>query len=187
MPVPEGPFKLRHSFHVRPEDRVFRRLAPVLLLISGACGGGPGSTVPQDFAATPEIAVRDFMQAVTDSNIPRMGRYWGNAKGPASETRQPPDYVQRLLVTQAFLRQSPYRILRSDPVANDPERHTVEVELSRTDVDGSHCVRNLPFTMVNTKRGWIVTAIDITLAGTPGRACLSVPKTAAPTTPGTGR
>ena len=182
MPAPEGPFKLRHSFTYGRRNRVFRRLVPVLVLLSSACGG-PGSTVPQDFAATPEIAVRDFMQAVTDSNIPRMGRYWGTAKGPASETQQPPDYVRRLSVTQAFLRASPYRILRSDPVANDPGRHTVEVELSRTDGDGSHCTRNLPFTMVNTKRGWIITAIDLTLAGTPGRSCLSVPKTA-PTTPG---
>jgi hypothetical protein len=165
---------------------VSQRLALFLVLLGTACGGGPGSTVPQDFAATPEIAVRDFMQAVTDSNITRMGRYWGSSKGPASETGQPADYVQRLSVTQAFLRASPYRILRSDPVPNQPDRHTVEVELSRTDVDGSHCVRNLPFTMVNTKRGWIVTAIDITQAGTPGRSCLSQPKTAAPTPGGTG-
>jgi hypothetical protein len=158
-------------------------LAPVLVLLSIACGGGPGAAVPQDVASTPEIAVRDFMQAVTDSNIPRMGRYWGTSRGPASETRQPPDYVQRLSVTQAFLRASPYRILRSDPVASDPSRHIVEVELARTDVDGSHCVRNLPFTMLDTgKRGWIVTAIDLTLAGTPGRSCLSVPKTN-PSTP----
>lgn len=166
---------------------MFRRLATVLVLLSAACGGGPGSTVPQDFASTPEIAVRDFMQAVTDSNIPRMGRYWGTSKGPASELRQPADYVERLSVTQAFLRASPYRIIRSDPVASDPARHTVEVELSRTDVDGSHCVRNLPFTMVNTKRGWIITAIDLTLAGTPGRSCLSRPKTPPPAPGGAGR
>ena len=157
---------------------MIRRVAPVVMLLAMACGGGPGAPVPKDTATTPEIAVRDFMQAVADSNIAQMGRYWGTAHGPASETHQPADYVQRLGVTQAFLRQSPFRVLRSDPVAGDPSKHSVQVELSRTDLDGSKCTRAVPFTVVNTgKRGWIVTAIDLTLVGTPGRACAAPQKT----------
>jgi len=155
---------------------VLRQTAPVLMLLVLACGG-PGQTIPQDNATTPEIGVRDFMQAVTDSNIARMGRYWGTARGPAAETRQPPDYEQRLAVTQAFLRVSPFRVLRADPVTGDPTRSTVEVEFTRNDLDGKQCTRVVQFVMVNAgKRGWIVTAIDLTQVGTPGRSCTSPAK-----------
>jgi hypothetical protein len=153
-------------------------MAPVLMLLAVACGGAPGSTVPQDAAPTPEAAVRNFMQAVADSNITRMGRYWGTARGPASLTRQPADYVQRLGITQAFLRQSPYRILRSDPELNQPNRQSVKVEFTRTDVDGKSCARIASMGVIKTgDQGWIITAIDLTEVGTPGRACVTAPKT----------
>ena len=142
----------------------------VLLIV--ACGGSGASPAPLEMATTPEGAVRNFMQAVADSNIARMGRYWGTARGPASVTRQPHDYVQRLSVTQAFLRDSPFKVLRTDPVVNDAARQTVHLELDRSDLDGKRCVRKLPFIVVNTgKQGWIVTAIDLTQVGTPGRSC----------------
>ena len=157
---------------------MIRRVAPVLMLLAMACGGGPGTAVPKDTATTPEAAVRNFMQAVADSNIALMGRYWGTSHGPAVETHQPADYVQRLAVTQAFLRHSPYKILRSDPVQDDAARRSVQVEVERTDLDGNHCTRDAPFTVINVgKRGWIVTAIDLTLLGTPGRACATPART----------
>ncbi len=144
------------------------RLMTGVVLLSLACGGGPGAAVPADSATTPEGAVRSFMQAIADSNITRMGRYWGTSRGPAA------DYEQRLFVTQSFLRDSPYHILRSGEVAGDKNRQMVQVDLDRTDPDGTRCTRNVPFTVLNVgKHGWIVTSIDLTLAGTPGRACLS--------------
>lgn len=151
---------------------MFRPLAPAVVLFALACGGGPQSPAPQDMATTPEGAVRNFMQAVADSNIARMGRFWGTAKGPAGVVRQPTDYEQRLGVTQAFLRNSPYRILRTDPVSGDDARKMVVVELSRADPDGTKCTKAIPFGVVNAgKHGWIVNTINLTLAGTPGRAC----------------
>ena len=148
------------------------RFFPGLLLFSLACGGGPGGAIPVDSATSPEGAVRSFMQAVADSNITRMGRYWGTSRGPASVVHHPADYEQRLFVTQSFLRNSPYHILRTDPVSNDKNRQIVQLDLDRTDPDGSHCTRALPFTVLNSgKTGWIVTSIDLTLVGTPGRSC----------------
>jgi len=142
------------------------------MLLVLACGGGPQSPVPQDMATTPEGAVRNFMQAVADSNIPRMGRYWGTPKGPAAIVRQPADFEQRLGVTQAFLRNSPYRVVRTDPVMGNDARKMVVVELSRVDPDGKRCTKSLPFGVINAgKHGWIVNAVNLTLAGTPGRAC----------------
>ncbi len=149
-----------------------KRLIPGMLLLSLACGGGPGAAVPVDSATTPEGAVRSFMQAVADSNITRMGRYWGTSRGPAGVVHHPADYEQRLFVTQSYLRDTPYHILRSDPVSGDQNRQVVQVDLDRSDPDGSHCTRAVPFTVLNAgKHGWIVTAIDLTLAGTPGRVC----------------
>lgn len=151
---------------------MFRPFAPAVVLLALACGGAPGNPVPEDTATTPEGAVRNFMQALADSNIARMGRYWGTPKGPASIVRQPADFEQRLGVTQVFLRNSPYRILRTEPVAGDDARKTVVVELNRTDPDGKRCTKALPIGVVDSgKHGWIVHAINLTLAGTPGRAC----------------
>ena len=149
------------------------RLIPALLCLVLACGGqSAGSAAPQDVAPTPESAVQKFMQAVADSNINRMGRYWGAHNGPAAVTRTPPDYEQRLGITQVFLRGSPYKIIRTDPVPGDAERQVVVLELDRSNSDGNSCTRTLPVTVVKTREhGWVVTAMDLALIGTPGRPC----------------
>jgi hypothetical protein len=176
---------LPHLRSVALEVRVVSRLVPVCLLLALGCGGSsPGGVAPSDVASTPEMAVRNFLQAVADSNISLMGRYWGTARGPASQTRQPPDYLQRLGITQAFLRQSPYRILRSDPEPNQPNRQTVQVEFTRTDLDGKRCTRIAKMGVTKAgDAGWIISDINLTEVGTPGRACLAPPNTSGQPTP----
>lgn len=152
-----------------------RRLVPMLVLLALACGGGQAGSspvAPAPKADAPDAAVRNFMEAVADSNIARMARYWGTRNGPAAETRQPADWEQRLGITQIFLRRSPYKIVRIDEVAGVPERRVVQVDLERKDADGTSCTRTIPVTVVDAKdHGWVVTAIDLSVAGTPGRAC----------------
>lgn len=149
------------------------RLLPVLLSLLAACGGGAaGTPAPAEKATTPESAVQNFLRAVADSNISRMGRFWGTSRGPAVVTRSPADYEQRLGITQIFLRGSPFRIVRTEAVAGDAARRVVVVELDRTNTDGTQCVRTLPVTVVETaNHGWLVNAMDLSLAGTPGRPC----------------
>ena len=149
------------------------RPGPLVLLLLAACGGGQAApAAPADLATTGEGAVRAFLQAVADSNITRMARYWGSANGPAATTGQPTGYEQRLAVTQIYLRNSPYKILSTDPVTHDVSRLQVNVSFDRTDTDGSTCLRTAPITVVNTgKTGWIVTSLDLTVVGTPGHAC----------------
>lgn len=146
--------------------------AAALLLFLAACGGGRTAPAPSVApASSPEGAVRSFLAAVADSNIPLMGRYWGTARGPASVTGQPADYQRRLTVAQIYLRNAPYKIVRIEAEAGNPNRQIVTVELDRRE-----CVRAVPFTTVKTAdSGWIVAAIDLNLAGTPGRPC-AVPK-----------
>lgn len=154
------------------------RLLPVVLCLLAACGGGSaGTPAPVENATTPESAVQNFMQAVADSNISRMGRFWGTRRGPASVTKSPADYTQRLGVTQIFLRASPFKIVRTDPVAGDDTRRVVVVDFDRANTDGTRCTRTLPVTVVQTSNhGWVVNAMDLSLAGTPGRPC-SEPRT----------
>jgi hypothetical protein len=140
-------------------------------VILGACGGGhraPASIGPQ---ATAEDAVRAFMQAVADSNIQRMSNLWGTTKGPASKTGQPSDYEKRLQVTQVYLRGSPYKVLASEPFEGDPARRKVVIELDRT-----QCVKAVPFVLVRVgDTGWIVNSVDLNAAGSPTRACETLP------------
>jgi hypothetical protein len=116
------------------------------------------------------------MQAVADSNITRMGRYWGTGKGPASIVNQPSDHQQRLTVAQSYLRSSNFRITRMDPVPNSKDRMMVTVDLDRKDPSGTTCVKEVPFAVINTgKYGWIVSSIDLNLAGAPARPCSPMP------------
>lgn len=144
---------------------------PAVLLLAIACGGGQVSSAsPDENATTPDAAVKNFLQAVADSNMTRMGRFWGTGKGPAGIVKQPADYERRLLVTQAYLRGSPYRVVGMDRVSDD--RMTVTVDLDRRDSDGKSCVRKVPVGVVRTgKYGWVVTSIDLNQAGPPSRPC----------------
>ena len=146
---------------------------PILVLVLAACGGGSASgPAPSLSATTPEGAVRLFFQSVADSNVAGMSRLWGTADGPASITGKPQDYVRRMEVTQLFLRNSPYRVTSTTPMAADSDRKQVQVELDRVDIDGKRCVRTMQVVVVNTgKQGWIVEAMDLNQAGTPGRSC----------------
>jgi hypothetical protein len=154
------------------------RLLPVVLALVAACGGSPaGAPAPVENAATPEGAVQNFMKAVADSNISRMGRFWGSRRGPAVVTKTPADFEQRLGVTQIYLRGTPYQIVRTDPVPGDADRRVVVLDLDRTNADGTRCTRTVPVTVVQSPdHGWLVNALDLSLAGTPGRPC-ATPRT----------
>jgi hypothetical protein len=164
---------LRHSERSPSEDRVRHFLLPALALSLAACGGGSASApAPSLAASTPEGAVRLFFQAVADSNVAEMARLWGTSSGPASVTGKPDDYVRRMEVTQLFLRNSPYRVTGTSPVQSDRDRRQVQLEVDRSDIDGKRCARNMSVVVVNAgKHGWIVEAMDLTQAGTPGRSC----------------
>jgi hypothetical protein len=95
-----------------------------------------------------------------------MSQLWGTVDGPASQTKKPDDYERRMIITQVYLRKTPYKVIREDPVTDDPTRRIVLVELDRV-----NCTKSVPFTVVNTGKAWIVNQIDLNLAGTPTRPC----------------
>ena len=151
-----------------------RRFVPLLALVA-ACGGGAGTagSSPSTSAApsgSPEGVVEQFMRAVADSNLTRIATLWGTTRGSAAETRQPTDYERRIVIMQAYLRESSYRVLPSENPDPAAQRRVVQVELDRKE-----CTRVVPFTTVRAPRGWLVSAVDLAAAGTPGRACAPPP------------
>lgn len=137
----------------------------VLALIVVGCGGSrPGSVSPD---AGPTAAVNQFMRAVADSNLPRMSELWGTSRGSAAATRQPADYERRIQIMHAYLKGTEAKVLGAIERADD--RVVYQVELARAD-----CRRNVPFTVVRVREEvWVVNAIDLAAAGTPGRPCAS--------------
>lgn len=135
-----------------------------------ACGGGagPGAVNPANAPpASPETAVRAFLQAVADSNIERMSSLWGTEKGAASRTHQPNDYTKRMEVVQLYLRKTEYTVGAIRPVEGDAGKSIVNVVLDR-----KSCSRTMPVTVVQTpKDGWIINQLDLNQAGSPSRPC----------------
>lgn len=136
-------------------------------LLLAACGGGGGA--PQAEPATSAAgAVRSFMQAVADSNLSKMASLWGTASGPASRTRQPPDWERRIAIMQAYLRNDSFRIASDMPAQTDPNRRTQQVEIKR-----QTCSWTVPFVSIKARDGsWLVTQIDLAAAGNPARPCV---------------
>ena len=142
----------------------------IAALALGACSSGTtasagqaGTTGP---AASAEVAVQGFMQAVADSNLERMSALWGSTRGPSSRTREPADYERRIVIIQAYLRDSPYRILSNLQDGANPARRVLQVELQR-----DKCTKLVPFTVVRSDAGWLVNSIDLALLGSPGANC----------------
>lgn len=134
-----------------------------------ACSSGTTASSPQANAgpaASAEVAVQGFMQAVADSNLARMSSLWGSSKGPASRTKEPPDYERRIVIMQAYLRDAPYRILSNLQDGANPARRILQVELQR-----DRCTKQIPFTVVRANGGWLVNSIDLALLGSPGANC----------------
>lgn len=134
-------------------------------LLLAACGGR--SAPPAQSATSGSSAVRSFMQAVADSNLAKMASLWGTANGPASKTKQPPDWERRIVIMQAYLRNDSFRIT-SDVAEQNENRRAQQVEIRRRS-----CTWNVPFVTVKARDGsWLVTQVDLAAAGNPARPCM---------------
>ena len=140
----------------------------VCTLLGTACGGGSSSPVVPETG--PAGVVDQFMRAVADSNLGGMAELWGTNRGSAAQTHEPPDYQRRVAVMFAYLRGTSAKVLGQTEGSGG--RVVLGVEVRR-----ANCARRVPFTMVRTRAGaWLVTAIDLAAAGTPGQPCPSEAK-----------
>ena len=142
-----------------------RTLLP-LLLLAAACGGGSPATPAPEPEGSPEVVVTQFLRALSDSNIAGITNLWGTERGPASVTRQPPEYYRRAEIIQSYLTHDTARIVSVTPVAATPANRTVVVELARRG-----CTQRVPFVTVPYRGGWLVSSVDLDAAGNPKRSC----------------
>jgi hypothetical protein len=139
-----------------------RRLIVLGAVLGVACGGG-GSQIP--VPATMNDAVNQFLDAVHSKDIPRMGRLWGSARGPAVQWMSDSVLQMRMTVVQRYLTAPGYRIVEGPlSVPGRSDRRLFQVELQRP-----QCPHVQPIEVVQTRSGgWLVADVHLESAGTPG-------------------
>ena len=144
---------------------VNQRLGMVVVLgvLAGACGK-PQAPSPQSMQRT----VADFLTAVKDSNIRKMGQLWGSERGPAATWMEPVKLEQHLMTIHKYLTHVGFRIVEGPlPVAGNERMRTFRVELQR-----SNCTRVVPMDVVQVSSGtWVVQDVHLEAVGNPRIAC----------------
>jgi len=116
---------------------------------------------------SPNDVVSQFMQAVADSNLTRMGQLWGTARGSAAVVGEPVRWREHVAVMQLYLRGGSSRVVSNMPGTGPGERRQLTLELER-----GGCVKQVPFTVLRLQdSSWLVVNVDINQAGNPARPC----------------
>jgi hypothetical protein len=142
-------------------------MAFLLFLLAGAaCGGRARSGTPLPQSMNESLA--QFLAAVKENDLQRMGRLWGTERGPAAESMNPDVMRQRLSVIQKYLDHTGYRIIEGPLLApGRDDLRTFRVELQR-----ANCSQVLPIDVVRTRSGgWLVYDVHLESAGSPGGRC----------------
>ena len=143
------------------------RLAVLVALGSLACGGGakPGQLAPQ----SPQETLAQFMSAVKDNNLSRMGTLWGSERGAAATWMKSDQLKERLSVIQKYVNHAGYRVVEGPlGVPGHDNMQSFRVELQRQ----GGCTVVFPIDLVRTKNGgWVVNDVHLGSIPTPGAAC----------------
>jgi hypothetical protein len=143
------------------------RLTLLVALGSLACGGGaaPGKVAPQ----SPQETLAQFMAAVKDNNISKMGTLWGSERGPATSWMKSDELRERLSVVQKYVNHEGYRVIEGPISAPGHDNtQTFRVELQRQ----GGCTVVFPIDIVRTKHGgWVVNDVHLGSISTPGTTC----------------
>ena len=143
------------------------RLTVLVALGSLACGGGagPGKLAPQ----SPQETLAQFMAAVKDNNIERMGTLWGSERGPATNWMKSDQLRERLSVVQKYVDHAGYRVIEGPlAVPGHENMKGFRVELQRQ----GGCTVVFPIDLVHTKSGgWVVNDVHLGSIPTPGLSC----------------
>jgi hypothetical protein len=137
----------------------------MIALLCAACGGGTASVAAP---ASPEAAVRGFLNAVHANSLTAMGELWGSSRGPARSYMDRDEMNQRLTVIRTYLVHERFELLETQSgLPPQPDgRRQLQVRLTRRG-----CTPVVPFTVVPHGGGWLVSDIDLSAAGNPARPC----------------
>src|SRR5213595_2040901 len=149
------------------------RLTVLVALGCLACGGGagPGKLAPQ----SPQETLAQFMSAVKDNNIERMGTLWGSERGPATSWMKSDQLRERLTVVQKYVDHAGYRVIEGPlAVPGHDNLKSFRVELQRQ----GGCTVVFPVDLVRTKSGgWVGDGVPAVSEGNVSagwRVCYSV-------------
>ncbi|MDH4043517.1 MAG: hypothetical protein OEY20_11610 [Gemmatimonadota bacterium] len=136
-----------------------------LILASSACGGK--RVDPMGLPTEPVAAVRQFMEGVRANDLAVMGGVWGSSKGPATAWMNSEELQKRLMVVRSYLSHETYGIEPGGALpGNSSGERMVRVRLNRRG-----CAPVVPFTTLQYRGRWLVSAIDLEAAGNPARPC----------------
>lgn len=135
------------------------------LVMVVACGGP--SAPPFIAPANPEATVTSFLSAVQSNDLMMMGRLWGTKDGPALGRMDREELQMRLTVMRAYLVHDRFEVLPPDPgVITDPNEKSLTIELVR-----NACAVTVPFMVVETNSGWLISSVDLNDVGNPMIGC----------------
>ena len=132
-------------------------------VLMAACHSGGAGVDP---APAADASLRTFLRAASDSDLVAMAGHWGTSRGPAGETRVPPDYQKRIAIMQVYLGHYNSRVVANQPSQDESNQRILQVELSRPG-----CLKVVPFTMIRAGNQWLVYRFDLERIGNPQRSC----------------
>jgi hypothetical protein len=145
-------------------------LAAFTLALGVGCGGGSSPSVLSPASADPQLAVQTFMQAVNDTNLVTMAQLWGTEKGLAAGRMPRDELEKRLIIMQRYLSNASFEVQPAQAgrvLPRNAEQQFYSVQLLRS----NGCAKTVPFAVVRSGTGWLISDIDLVQAGTPGRPC----------------
>jgi hypothetical protein len=145
--------------------QVFSRM---VLVGIGYAGAACASSAPISFVgqADPQATVASFMNAVQANDFEAMGQLWGTEDGPAADHMDSEQLDMRLTVMTSYLAHEKYQVVEQPTAVTRERRRLYRVELTR-----QGCLLRVPFEVILTRRGWLVSKVDLEQAGNPGRPC----------------
>jgi len=113
-----------------PEIVVHRSAALILVALAAvACHNAPRGGLDQPGAATPQLAVQNFLAAAKAQNLQSLATAWGTDKGPARDVVDKSQIEKRELIMICYLNHDSYRVRGEGP--GEEGRRNFTVDLNR--------------------------------------------------------
>ncbi len=94
-----------------------------------SCHNAPRGGLDQPGAATPQLAVKNFLAAAKAQNLQSLATAWGTDKGPARDVVDKSQIEKRELIMMCYLNHDSYRVRSEGP--GEEGRRTFTVDLNR--------------------------------------------------------
>jgi hypothetical protein len=147
-----------------PQPRSYLKSLIALLVLAAGCHSGGDFLAP----ASPEAAVRSFLNAVKSNSMTAMSELWGSERGPASRWMERERMEKSLATIRIYLEHDKFELMPpNDAAIQASGQRRVDVRLYR-----KGCTPVVPFTAIRAGNGWLVVNIDLAAAGNPALSCI---------------